>query len=277
MTDCNPAATPGTASLKATSEHETDFDNDGHKTCRRMVGKLQWLTYTRPDICYATKELARSLNKPTTHDLKKLKRLIRYLQGAKHHKFSVHPTAQITDQLTEINIITHVDADWAGCPTTRRSTTGFCIFLLGTCVHYGSRTQATVALSSAESELYAIGTGATESLHLVHFLKETFGNSIKITLQICTDSTAGKSIATRIGSSKKAKHIELKYLFIQQLVQSNILQICKIRTDENRAALNKMLKQILETKLHLFGASHAHRCSDFKHVAIMLKKRNLFF
>ena len=232
MTDCNPAATP---SLKATSEHETDLDNDERKTYRRMVGKLQWLTYTRPDICYATKELARSLNKPTTHDLKKLKHLIRYLQGTKHRKFSVHPTAQITDQLTEINIITHVDADWAGCPTTRRSTTGFCIFLLGTCVHYGSRTQATVALSSAESELYAIGTGATESLHLVHFLKETFGNSIKITLQICTDSSAGKSIATRIGSSKKAKHIELKYLFMRQLVQSNILQICKIRTDENRA------------------------------------------
>ena len=119
-------------------------------------------------------------------------------------------------------------------PNNKKKHNRFCVFVLGTCVHYGSRTQATVALSSAESELYAMGTGATESLHIYHFLTETF-HSTKITLTLCTDSSAGKSIPTRIGSSKKAKHIDLKYLFIQQLVQANVLQIHKIRTNENRA------------------------------------------
>lgn len=50
-----------------------------------------------------------------------------------------------------------------------------------------------------------------------------------------TDSTSGKSIATRIGSNKKAKHIDLKYLFIQQLVHNGILTIHKVVTHDNPA------------------------------------------
>ena len=57
----------------------------------------------------------------------------------------------------------YTEADWAGCHVTRKSTTGFVIQFLGTPVHFGFRTQAGVAFSSAESEFYAVGTGATES------------------------------------------------------------------------------------------------------------------
>ena len=63
------------------------------------------------------------------------------------------------------DIDVYVDSDWAGCPSTRKATTGFLIALLGTTINYGSRTQATIALSSAEAVLYAINTGATEALH----------------------------------------------------------------------------------------------------------------
>jgi hypothetical protein len=66
----------------------------------------------------------------------------------------------------------YVDSDWAGCSATSRSTTGFVITLLGTTINYGSRTQATIALSSAEVELCAINTGATEALHLRNLLME---------------------------------------------------------------------------------------------------------
>ena len=81
METCNPSATPGTAALRATDEHEQDLSKEEHATYRKVVGKLQWLVYTRPDLAYATKELARSLNKPTTQDWKRVKHLVRYLQG----------------------------------------------------------------------------------------------------------------------------------------------------------------------------------------------------
>ena len=66
----------------------------------------------------------------------------------------------------------NTDENWAGCHVTRKSTTGFVIQLLGTTVRFGYRTQAVVAPSSAESEFYAIGTRATEALHLKNFLGE---------------------------------------------------------------------------------------------------------
>ena len=91
-----------------------------------------------------------------------------------------------------------------------------------------------MALSSAESELYAVGTAVTEALHLRNFLSEAF-TTRKINTRIYTDSSSAKSIAIRQGSSKKAKHIELKHLFIQRLVQEGITSVLKIRTDNNHS------------------------------------------
>ena len=231
MHNSRPANTPGTAALKITTD-ETAFTPDKHKQHRRAAGKLQWMTYTRSEICYATKELARDMTAPTAHSKLKLKHLLRYLHGTRSLNYIVRPASMPT--LKEIQIDVYTDADWAGCSATRKSTTGFVIQVAGNTVHFGSRTQSVVALSSAESELYAIGTGATEALHVKNFLQEATTNT-KITARTHTDSTSGKSIATRIGSSKKAKHIELKHLFVQQLVRNGILSIHQVGTLDNLA------------------------------------------
>ena len=199
-----------------------------------MVGKLQWMTYTRPDIGFATKELARELTQPTTADKQKLKHLLRYMKGTQHYKQYIRPTVKTSTAEAVPDIQVFVDSDWAGCATTRKSTTGFLIKVFGATIHYGSRTQATIALSSAEAELYAINTGATEALHISNFLKEALIMK-KINIRIHTDSSSGKSIATRIGASKKAKHIELKHLFIQQLVAHDLVRIVKVNTINNLA------------------------------------------
>ena len=190
------------------------------------------MTYTRPDISYATKELARSLTQPTTLDQQKLKHLLRYIKGTQHYRFFVRPVVRTMDTTPDLDVF--VDSDWAGCATTRRSTSGFAIKFMGSTIHFGSRTQATIALSSAEAELYAINTGATESLHIRNILQEAL-NIKKVNIRIHTDSSSGKSMATRIGSSKKAKHIELKHLFIQQLVQHDLVRTIKINTANNTA------------------------------------------
>ena len=242
MLNCNPAPAPGTSALKApTADHEQPLSTDEHAAYRRTVGKLQWMTYTRPDISYATKELARALQAPTTADQQKLKHLLRYLKGTQHYRQVIRPTAKIPPtQIPDLNI--YVDSDWAGCPETRRSTTGFLITLLGATINYGSRTQATIALSSAEAELYAINTGATEALHLRNLLMELF-NVQKVNIKIHTDSSSGKSMATRIGSSRKAKHIDLKHLFIQQLISHDIVRLNKIPTNQNPADISPNTSQ----------------------------------
>ena len=106
---------------------------------------------------YATKELARGLQ------------TMRY-------KFCISPTVQLRDDNMPLDIVANTDSDRAGCHSTRKSTIGYAIQVLGTTVHFGSRTQATVAPSSAESEFYAIGTATTEALFLKNFLQEILCN-----------------------------------------------------------------------------------------------------
>ena len=230
MANSKPAPAPGTKI--SNTEQEQALNAEEHSAYRRAVGKLQWMTYTRPDISYATKELARSLTEPTKADQQKLKHLLRYIKGTQHYKYYVRPTITATEIVPDVGV--YVDSDWAGCSTTRKSTSGFVIKYMGATVHFGSRTQSTIALSSAEAELYAINTGATEALHIRSFLTEAL-NKKKVNIKIYTDSSSGKSIATRIGSSKKAKHIELKHLFIQQLVLDDIVRIIKVNTVANPA------------------------------------------
>ena len=181
----------------AIADHEQALSVEEHAQYKRAVGKLQWVTYTRPDISYATEELARALQKPTTADQQKQKHLLRYIKETKHYKQIIRPTVNLPAKaIPDLNVF--VDSDWAGCPTTRRSTTGFLITLLETTINYGSRTQATIALSSAEAELYAISTGAKEALlHIRNLLMELL-NVNKINIKIHTDSSSGKSMATRI-------------------------------------------------------------------------------
>ena len=150
-------------------------------------------------------------------------------------RHNLRPKIQTQDKRIPLNIDTYTDANWALCETTRKSTTGFVLYFFGAAVQYGSRTQATIALSSAESELYAIGTAAQESLSIGNFIKEAF--EVRINIRIHTDSSAAKSIWMREGASKKAKHIELRHLFIQQLVKSKIISMHKVRSEDNPSDL----------------------------------------
>ena len=117
-----------------------------------------------------------------------------------------------------------VGSDWAGCATSRRSTSGMALYFLGTLITSQSRTQA---------ELYAIGLGVSESLFIRSLLLES-QLSRNVNIRIHTDSTAGKLMATRFGTSKKTKHVQLRFLSIQlrflfiQLVASGVVSIKKV-------------------------------------------------
>ena len=129
-----------------------------------------------------------------------------------------------------------VDSDWAGCNKTRKSTSGSTVNVLGCNMISTARTQGTVALSSGEAELYAIGQGVSEALFLRSMLLES-GLAKKVSVIAHTDSTAGKSMATRFGTGKKTKHVELRFLYMQNLVQMGLLRMAKIEGVRNPADL----------------------------------------
>ena len=118
MTKCNPAPTPGTAANKSTFADSEPFTPDQHKVYRRVVGKLQWLSFTRPDMSYSTKELARGLHQLTEADWKKAKHLLRYLRGTSNYTQQLRPTTTLSTSKAVLDMDVHADADWAGCPST---------------------------------------------------------------------------------------------------------------------------------------------------------------
>ena len=194
MENCQPATAPGAAALKArsipTSSRQATM-HDLHKT-RHLL---------------RNKGTCTSIAAATSSDQQKLKHLLRYVKGAAHYKQTIRPTGKLTQTTYDLNV--YIDSDWAGCVETRKSTTGFSVTFIGATISYGSRTQATKALSSAEAEIYAINTGATEAFHFQNLLTGLM-NSNKANTKIHADASSGKSIATRIG--KKTKHVELKHL-----------------------------------------------------------------
>ena len=215
MENVKPSPTTGTSTKP--NYVPQPLNNADHKAYRAIVGKLLWLALIRPDISYATKELSRDLTAPTTESVTKVKHLLRYISGTRDHCQRLCPSVTMSDLDCTLDIDCYVDSDWAGCRTTRKSTSGTVVQLLNSTVSFGGRTQGTIALSSGEADLYAIGQGTSEALFVKNLITEAkLAKSVNITVH--TDSTAGKSMATRFGTSKKTKHVELRFLYVQELV-----------------------------------------------------------
>ena len=253
LSGCKPVLAPGTDTLRKQLNVEP-LDAEAHKRYRRIVGQLLWLSSVRPDIMYAVKELSRGLSAPTSEHEAKAKHLLKYLAGTKNFSQRLQPTLQLSPQHKAIDINVYVDSDWAGCADSRRSTSGVSLFMLGANILSHSRTQATVALSSGEAELYAIGSGTADALFLKSLIEEA-KLFPKANLCIWTDSNVGKSIVSRFGASRKTKHVELRFLYVQELVASGMVRVKKVLGTLNPAdILTKYVpKETLHRHLPTFG------------------------
>ena len=117
-----------------------------------------------------------------------------------------------------------VDNDWAGCERTRRSTSGGCIVVGQHPLRTWSSTQSVVATSSAEAEHYGMNEGASRGLGLQSMMQEL---GIEVKLFLMTDSSAAKSFSSTRGLGRM-RHVEVKDLWLQELVQKGRLHMLKI-------------------------------------------------
>ncbi|KAH9181358.1 hypothetical protein AeNC1_016666, partial [Aphanomyces euteiches] len=154
LADCNPISTPQdshTASFRSSSSTPS-------LPFRNVVGELLYLTTTtRPDIAFTVTLLSRHLNNPEEEHQHIAKRVLRYLQGTKD--YGIRYTKQDSfDYLIEL----FVDADYANDATTRRSTSGYFLFLNGCLISWKSKLQNIVALSTSEAEYISMSYGLQE-------------------------------------------------------------------------------------------------------------------
>ena len=238
MATCKAA--PGTDALKrGTAELAEPLSPEEHQQYRKLVGQPSWLSNLRMDIMYAIKELSRELVSPTKDHGAKLKHLLRYLRNTKDYVQELCQKLRLSEKHSSLDVHTYVDSDWGGDPDSHRSTSGVATYLLGVNLESHSRTQQTITLSSGEAELYAIGAGAADALFIRSLLLEACLIP-RVHLFVHTDSTAGKSMTSGYGTSRKTRHVQLRHLLVQELVTSGMITIRKVLGTLNIAEyLNK--------------------------------------
>ncbi|XP_071719499.1 uncharacterized mitochondrial protein AtMg00810-like [Rutidosis leptorrhynchoides] len=126
---------------------------------RILAGALQYLTFTRPDITYAVQQLCLFMHDPREPHFGALKHVLRYVRGTVHNGLMIFPSSTT-------KLVAYYDADWRGCPNTRRSTSGYCVFLGDNILSWYSKRQATISRSSTEAEYRAVANAVAETCWL---------------------------------------------------------------------------------------------------------------
>jgi hypothetical protein len=215
---------------------------------------------TRPDLNFATMQLARFNSNPGAKHVKASQQAVTYLGN----------TAGIGLRFTssgnnsgKIKIIAYVDSDWAGCPDTRRSTMGYIIQIAGGPVSYKSKLMTTLALSSCEAEFMALTEVCRELMWLCRFFDE-IGVEYE-TPEIFCDSSSAIAWSQDPIQHQRNKHMELKYYYVRDCVEKDCVKLFKIHTTINCSDMmtKPVGRQILE---RLLPVAHGYAQRNFEGV-----------
>ena len=214
-------------SSKTVESDDEELNRNEATNFRKIAATANYLSLDRPDIQYATKEICRDMSRPKASSWAKLKRLARYLVKFPRLVLKYFEGDEFEDMCLDVM----ADSDWAGCLTTRRSTSGGVVSLRGGMLKGWSSTQGSVAMSSGEAEYYATVKAASEALG-AQALAADLGWAWKIRLWL--DSTAAKSMASRMGLGR-VRHLEVRFLWLQEVVRAGRVALRKIAGEQNPA------------------------------------------
>ncbi|KAI9195677.1 hypothetical protein LWI28_017144 [Acer negundo] len=244
-----PINTPMERGLKLSDKSDLLKDPSQY---RRLVGRLIYLTVSRPDITYAVHVLSRFMHQPRKLHMEAALRVVRYLKGApgKGLFFSSN---------SDFKLRAYCDSDWAGCPLTRRSTTGYCVFLGSSLISWRSKRQKTVSLSSAEAEYRAM-TGACCELTWLRCLLRDLGLSHREPALLYCDNKAALHIAANPVFHERTRHIEMDCHYIRDKIQDGSVTTRFVNSAHQLAdVLNKPLgKEFFVPMVHKLGVQDIH-------------------
>jgi hypothetical protein len=225
MLDCKPADTPVIQNSKLGIDPNQVPTNK--ETYQRLVGKLIYLSHTRPDIAYVVSCVSQFMHAPSEEHMEAVLRIIRYLKGAPGRgiKFEKHG---------HLNVEGYTDADWAGSKIDRRSTAGYFTFVGGNLVTWRSKKQNVVTLSSAEAEFRGMVKGICELMWLKTLLTE-LGYGPTKEMKLFCDNKAAIDISHNPVQYDRTKHIEVDRHFIKENLESRIISMPFVRSNEQLA------------------------------------------
>ncbi|CAM8913556.1 unnamed protein product [Rhodiola kirilowii] len=203
---CKPNSTP--MDIKQKLALSTAPKLEDPTIYRTLVGKLIYLNVTRPDIAFSVHILSQFLATPTDDHLQAANRVLRYIKSAPAQGLFYPARASLT-------LEGFCDADWASCPISRRSTTGYGIKLGPSLISWRTRKQAVVSQSSAESEYRAMAQTCCELVWIVAVLKDLH-ISVSTPISLHCDNVAANHIARNPVYHERTKHIEIDCHVVRQ-------------------------------------------------------------
>ncbi|GKA07840.1 ribonuclease H-like domain-containing protein [Tanacetum coccineum] len=188
MQHCNPCKTPVDTESKLGSDGDPVSDPTLY---RSLAGALQYLTFTRPNISYVVQQICLYMHDPRDPHFTALKRILRYVRGTIDHGLQLYVSS--TSQLTA-----YTDTDWAGCPVTRRSTSGYCVFLGDNLLSWSAK---------------------RHTAWIRNLLLELHTPLFTATLVYC-DNVSAVYLSTNPVQHQRTKHIEIDIHFVREYVAS---------------------------------------------------------
>ncbi|KAJ0435743.1 putative RNA-directed DNA polymerase [Helianthus annuus] len=196
---------------------------------QKLIGKLIYLSITRPDISYAVQFLSQFMHSPQECHLQIALRLLKYLK--------MSPGKGILFRReNDLVLKGFVDSDWAKCLATRKSVTGYGIFLGSSLISWKSKKQSVVARSTAEAEYRAMCSASCEVIWVLNVLKE-LGIDCKLPVQLFCDSQSAISIAFNPVFHERTKHFEIDLHFLREKIANGVIVPEKVMSEDQLADL----------------------------------------
>ena len=192
------------------------------------------------------------MHDPRETHLAALKRILRYVRGTLHMGLLIRPS-------TPADLVVYSDADWASCPDTRRSTSGYAVFLGDNLVSWSSKRQNTVSRSSAEAEYRAVANAVAEATWIRQLLSELHTPLRKTTLVYC-DNISSVYMSANPVQHQRTKHIEIDLHFVRERVALGDVRVLHVPTTSQFADI--FTKGLPSSVFTEFRSSLNVRCSD---------------
>lgn len=255
MLTAKHVSTPMSPTPKLSLHSGTALD-DG-KEYRAVLGSLQYLAFTRPDIAFAVNKLSQFMHRPTDSHWQAAKRVLRYLAGTISHGILLRNDTPLT-------VHAYSDADWGGDVDDLTSTAAYIVYLGSSPISWSSKKMRGVARSSTEAEYRAVANTASELSWICSLLSE-LGIHLPTAPVIYCDNIGATYLCANPVFHSRMKHIALDYHFVRGNIQSGALRVAHVSTKDQLAdSLTKPLFrsrfQELNSKIGVTSGSILRGC-----------------
>ncbi|KAL2228852.1 UNVERIFIED_CONTAM: Retrovirus-related Pol polyprotein from transposon RE2, partial [Sesamum indicum] len=250
-----PAATPFPQGLRLQSTSDDPLPKPD--SYHRLVGRLLYLGFTRPDISHSVQQLSQFLTHPCESHWQAALHVVRYLKSCPSKGLFFPSQSSLT-------LTAYCDTDWATCPDSRRSLTGFCIFLGPALISWKTKKQCTVSRSTAEAE-YRSPAATVCELRWISYIMTDLGMSTSLPIDLFCDNKAALHILANPVFHERTKHIEMDCHLVRDAYKEGFIAPCFVRSslqlvDIFTKVLPTSAFTSLLTKLGLFAIEPGPTC-----------------